>query len=107
MNHLNTALPRRELFVMDMITQKAYHRQRMVKYFTKHGAIKTAIRYKTSRKTVYKWVKRYDGTIESLKDKGHRPNKHLKQHTPEELALIKRYIIDFSSVPSPKKQHTI
>jgi transposase len=77
---------------MDMITQKAYHRQRMVKYCQKHGAAKTAIRYKTSRKTVYKWLNRYDGRIESLKDKSHRPKSHPKEHTKEEIKLIVRYI---------------
>jgi transposase len=77
---------------MDMLTQEAYHRQRMVAYFTKHGATKTAIRYKVSRKTVYKWLKRYDGTLESLTDQSHRPHSHPKQHTPEELEKIRRMI---------------
>jgi transposase len=77
---------------MDMVTQNAYHRQRMVKYYYTHGATKTALRYKTSRKTVYKWVARHDGTIGSLKDASHRPHSHPKQHTEEELALVRRYI---------------
>ena len=64
----------------------------MVKYFQEHGGMKTAIRYKTSRKTVYKWVSRYDGTLESLKDKSHRPHSHPSQHTEAELELIRRYI---------------
>ena len=77
---------------MSMVTQEAHHRQRMLSYFSSHGATKTAIRYKTSRKTVYKWVERYDGTLESLEDRSHRPHSHPRQHSEEELALIKRYI---------------
>lgn len=77
---------------MDMVTQEAYHRQRMIEYYKEHGATKTAIRYKVSRKTVYKWSKRNDGTIESLKDRSHRPHSHPRQHTEEELELIRRYI---------------
>jgi transposase len=75
---------------MDMLTQEAYHRQRMIEYFRDHGGTKTAIRYKTSRKTVYKWSNRYDGTLESLKDRSHRPRSHPNQHTVSELVLIER-----------------
>jgi len=75
---------------MDSITQKAYFRQRMVKYYEKHGGTATAIRYKTSRKTVYKWEKRHDGSIGSLKDKSHRPKSHPKAHTAEEIEQIQR-----------------
>ena len=77
---------------MEMVTQNAYHRQRMLKYFRKYGGTKTAIRYKMSRKTVYKWAARYDGTLESLKDASHRPHSHPNQHSPEELGLIVRHI---------------
>jgi transposase InsO family protein len=77
---------------MDMVTQDAYHRQRMIAYFHKHGGTKTSIRYKVSRKTVYKWAGRYDGTLESLKDSSHRPHSHPRQHTEEEIGLIQRHI---------------
>ena len=77
---------------MDMVTREAYHRQRMLHYCHKHGLTKTAIRYRTSRKTVNKWRKRYDGTLESLKDRSHRPHSHPSQHTEAELELIRRYI---------------
>ena len=77
---------------MDRVTQEAYHRQRMVKYYEKHGGTETGIRYKVSRKTVYKWVRRYDGSVESLKDRSRRPHRHPRQHTEEEEAQIRRYI---------------
>ena len=75
---------------MDMITQEAYHRQRMIRYSLEHGVTKAAIRYKTSRKTIYKWQKRYDGHIESLKDMSRRPHSHPRQHRPEEDEMIRR-----------------
>ena len=54
---------------MNRITQEAHARQRFIEYFLKHGnATETAIRYKISRKTLYKWLKRYDGTWQSLED---------------------------------------
>lgn len=75
---------------MDIIAQNAYHRQRMVKYYQQHGATKTAIRYRASRKTVYKWVSRYDGTLDSLKDRSHRPHSSPKAHTEAEIKQIRR-----------------
>ena len=50
--------------------------------------LKAAIRYKVKRQYVYRWQKRYDGTLQSLADKSHRPHRHPNQHTPEELKLI-------------------
>ena len=64
----------------------------MVAYCKKHGLTQTAIRYRTSRKTVHKWRTRYDGTLESLKDRSRRPHSHPRQHTEKELGLIDRYI---------------
>ena len=63
---------------------------RMIKYYLKHGATKAANRYKVSRKTVYKWLKRYDGTIDSLKDRSRRPHNSPKAHTKEEITMIIR-----------------
>jgi len=77
---------------MDMVTQEAYHRQRMVEYCRGHGLTKTAIRYRTSRKTVNKWRSRYDGTLESLKERSRRPHSHPSQHTEEELDMIRHHI---------------
>ena len=53
---------------MGMITQEAYFRQRVLSYAAKHGVTAAAIQYHMSRKTVHKWKKRYDGTVESLQD---------------------------------------
>ena len=76
---------------MDRITQEAYHRQRILKYAEKNGVTKASIRYKVSRKTVHKWKKRYDGSIESLKDQDRTPHHMPRRQTANELKLLKRY----------------
>lgn len=73
---------------MKTITQTMRFRQALVEYSLKNGVTKAAIRYKVNRQYVYRWRKRYDGTLQSLADKSHRPHHHPNQHTPEELKLI-------------------
>lgn len=43
------------------------------------------------RKTIYRWREKYDGTAKSLKNKSRKPHSHPKQHTQEEIKLIKDY----------------
>lgn len=76
---------------MDRITQEAYQRQRILKWAEKKGVTDAAIRYKVSRKTVYKWKKRYDGTLESLKDRSRAPHHVPRKQTEEEVAQVLRY----------------
>ena len=73
---------------MNTITQTMRFRQALIKYSLTHGVTKAAIRYKVNRQYVYRWRKRYDGTLQSLADKSHRPHHHPNEHTPEELKLI-------------------
>lgn len=73
-----------------MLSQERYFRQQLIKYSETHTVTETAIRYRVSRKTVYKWKNRYDGTIASLEDRSHRPHNFPKAHTEKELRLIKR-----------------
>ena len=82
---------------MDKITQEAYHRQRILKWAGKHGATEAANRYHVSRKTVYKWLKRYDGSINSLKDRSRRPHHMPRQQTQGEWKLVKRYAGQYKS----------
>ena len=63
-------------------------RQVVIEYSLKHGVTKAAIRYKLNRQYIYRWRKRYDGTLQSLADRSHRPHSHPNQHTPEEIKLI-------------------
>lgn len=76
---------------MDRIAQEAHARQRYLEYFLKHGnATETAIRYRISRKTLYKWLKRYDGTWQSLVERSRRPHYSPQAHTEEEIRQIQR-----------------
>ena len=74
---------------MSIITQEKYQRQRMVKYAQNHSVTETAIRFRTSRKTVYKWLNRYDGSVNSLQDRSHRPHSSPRSHTEKELKQIR------------------
>ena len=64
-------------------------RQSLILYAKKHGVTKAAIRYHTNRQYIYRWMNRYDGTLQSLADRSHRPHHHPNQHTEEELTLIR------------------
>ena len=73
-----------------IITEEMRFRQRVVKYAIKHdNNAKAARRYHTSRQQVWRWRKKYDGTVESLANKSTRPHSHPNQHTQEELDLIR------------------
>ena len=41
-----------------MLSQIKYFRQRLIKYLENHSVTETAIRFRISRKTVYKWKNR-------------------------------------------------
>ena len=66
---------------MDSITQKRMFRQAVIRYSYKYGIKETIIMYRISWATIYRWRKKYDGTLNSLKDKSHRPHHH-----PDELS---------------------
>lgn len=76
------------LFAMNKITQTMLYRQSLIRYAQKHGVTKAAIHYRTNRQYIYRWLNRYDGTLQSLADRSHRPHSHPNQHTTEELNLI-------------------
>ena len=73
---------------MNKITQTARYRQSLIHYAQKNGVTEAAIRYRTYRQYIYRWMKRYDGTLQSLEDHSHRPHSHPNQHKPEEIKLI-------------------
>lgn len=64
-------------------------KQVVIEYSFRHGVTTAAIRYKTSRQNIYRWRKKYDGTVRSLADGSHRPHSHPNQHTEEEITLVK------------------
>ena len=72
-------------------TQETAFRQRVLTYQQNgHSVTETANRYHLSRKTVYKWRKRWDGTRESLEDRSRRPKHSPRQQTEAEIKLVKR-----------------
>lgn len=73
---------------MASITQDMRYRLSLIRFAEKYGVSKATIKYKTNRQYIYRWKRRYDGTIESLRDRSRRPHHHPNQHTPEEIKLI-------------------
>lgn len=73
---------------MNKITQTMLFRQSLIKYSFKNGVTKAAIKYNVSRQYVYRWKRRYDGTLQSLSNRSHKPFSHPNQHSPEELKLV-------------------
>ena len=73
---------------MNTVTQITRRRQAIIEYSLKKGVTAAARRYNVSRQLVYRWKNRYDGTLDSLKDRSHRPHSHPNQHTEEEIKLI-------------------
>lgn len=73
---------------MATITQDMYFRQSVILWAKKHGVTSAAIRYKTTRQFVYRWLNRFDGDIRSLADRSRKPHHHPNQHTVQEIKLI-------------------
>lgn len=74
---------------MNTLTQTLKRRQAIVLFARKHSVSEASRRYNVSRPTIYKWMKRYDGTLGSLKDLSRKPHHHPNQHTEDELKLIR------------------
>ena len=61
---------------MTSITQDMKYRLSLIHYAEKYGVTKAAIKYKTNRQYIYRWKRRFDGSIESLCDRSRRPHFH-------------------------------
>ena len=57
---------------MTSITQDMKYRLSLIRYAEKYGVTKAAIKYKTNRQYIYRWKRRFDGSIESLRDRNTR-----------------------------------
>lgn len=77
---------------MTIISQTIKYCLSLIKYAKKYGVTKAAIRYKTNRQYIYRWLKRYDGTNESLLNKSTKPHSHPNQHTEKEIKLIRNML---------------
>ncbi len=81
-------ITKKEFPYMKTITQTMKFRQALIEYSLKNGVTKAVIRYNVNRQYVYCWCNRYDGLLQSLADKSHRPFHHPNQHTESQLKLI-------------------
>jgi len=71
--------------------QQAHARTRLLRDAQTLGNVSEACRrHGVSRKTYYKWKHRYDGTLESLRDRSRRPHRSPRQLSPELHELILR-----------------
>lgn len=75
---------------MQRITQDAHFRQRMMLYLEHHSVEQTANHYRVTRKTVWKWRKRWDGTPASLEEDSRRPKRSPRTQEPWEIKLVRR-----------------
>ena len=73
---------------MNRITQDMKYRQSLMKYAEKYGVSRACRKYDKYRSYVYFWLKRYDGSFESLACQSRRPHSHPNQHTPAEIKQI-------------------
>ena len=76
---------------MNTVTQTMQFRQSLLKYAEKYGVTKAAIKYNVNRQYIYRWKRRYNGDIQSLANKSHRPHHHPNQHIEAELQKIKNF----------------
>lgn len=76
---------------MKKITQIIEYRKNVIKHAKNKGVQKTLEEFKVSRSTIYRWIKKFNGTNKSLLDKSRRPHSHPNQHTEEELRNIRNY----------------
>jgi transposase InsO family protein len=73
---------------MASVTQDLRFKQAVIVCAQRKGVTYAARKYKTTRQWIYYWLRRYDGTIDSLRERSRRPHSHPNQHTEEELTLI-------------------
>lgn len=76
---------------MNKLTQDAHWRQRMMLHCENHGLTQTGIRYHVSRKCVWKWRCRWDGTWQSLLERDRSPHSSPRRQSRGEEKLVRRY----------------
>lgn len=71
----------------------AEQRLEMIKYSKIHGVEKACEKYSCTQATIYRWRRKYDGTLKSLEDKSSRPNNpHPSEHSKEEVDNIREVL---------------
>ena len=74
---------------MNSITQDMKFRYSLMKYVEKYSVARASRKYNKSKSYIYFWKARFDGSIESLACQSRRPHSHPRQHTDQELKLIR------------------
>ena len=74
---------------MNSITQDMKFRYSLIRYAEKFGVARASRKYNKAKSYIYYWRARFDGSIESLACQSRRPHSHPRQHTEEELKLIR------------------
>jgi len=65
------------------------YRQSLMNYAKKHGVSRASRKYNRNRSYIYFWLKRYDGSLESLACQSRKPHSHPNQHSDQELKRIR------------------
>lgn len=73
---------------MNTLTQIARFRQSVVTYSYNFSIKKAILHFNVSRASIYRWRKKYDGSVYSLNNLSRRPHSHPNQHTDDEIKLI-------------------
>lgn len=83
------SIPQKKRYCPHLISTRYYAVKLYEKY---HDVSFVCRRYHVHRSSLYRWIKRFDGTKESLIDKSHKPlSPHPNSHTEEEIKWIKDY----------------
>ncbi|MCL2866768.1 MAG: hypothetical protein FWF47_03290 [Clostridia bacterium] len=77
---------------MEKLMGDAYLRQKVVICARQHGICEAANIYGFSRKSVWRWMKQYNGTVSSLVMHSTRPLHHPNEHTKEEDELVRAVV---------------
>lgn len=68
-------------------------RLEMIQYAKSHSVKEASIKFNCNDRTLYRWAKKYDGTLQSLQDKSSRPlNPHPSEHSEEEVNNIREIL---------------
>ena len=70
------------------VAQSIAKRKKICEMARKHSITWVSEHYGVSRPTIYRWLKRYDGSRESLKDMSKKPFSHPNQCTQEEVEIV-------------------
>ena len=76
----------------DNLLTNLKYRESILKYAKRFNVTRASLNFNVSRTFIYKLLKRYDGTKESLKPLSRRPHKHPNTSTDSEYKLIKDYM---------------